>query len=231
MSLNETQVNRRIVFATNGNGYVFEKCFAIQTVRRHAVAVVSNRNCRALTVANDLGIEAVNLDTEDRAEISFKMNAECHRLEADYILVSNFNRLFHQPFLGDFNGRIFNSHTSILPAFPGHYGFDKSLAYGARVIGNTLHVIDDSVDLGTPVLQSTLCLPYDEPVETTRHRLFLQECRGLIQLLSWLVDERVTVHDRDVRVKDAHFESSAYSPALDDPIAMEFDLPFPSTPV
>ena len=46
-----------------------------------------------------------------------------------------------------------NVHPSLLPAFPGWAPSSRRSAYGVRVMGVTVHFVDEGVDSGPVVLQ------------------------------------------------------------------------------
>ena len=118
-------------------------------------------------------------------------------------------------------------HPSILPAFEGLNPIDQQLAVETRLVGSTLHVVDDSVDGGPIVQQSALVRGYDEDPERLRHRLFELAVRGLIQLVAWLAEERLSVTPQGVRIAGARFDDAAHAPAFDDPEAVALTLPWP----
>jgi formyltetrahydrofolate-dependent phosphoribosylglycinamide formyltransferase len=71
---------------------------------------------------------------------------------APHLVVSaGFMRLLGPPVLDAFPHRVVNSHPALLPAFPGAHAVHDALAYGVRVTGCTVHLVDSGVDTG-PVL-------------------------------------------------------------------------------
>ena len=52
-----------------------------------------------------------------------------------------------------FAGRILNVHPSLLPAFPGVRAIEQALDYGVKVMGVTVHFVDEGVDTGPIILQ------------------------------------------------------------------------------
>jgi folate-dependent phosphoribosylglycinamide formyltransferase PurN len=100
--------------------------------------------------------------------------------------------------------------------------------FGSRVTGNTIHVVTENIDEGHPVLVSTMNIPYGEDVSLTRHRLFVQECKCLLQLVSWLNQGRLRYDDDGHPVIDgAKFDAPFFSPNLEDAEIVEFSLSFP----
>ena len=65
-------------------------------------------------------------------------------------------KLVGADFLAGFGGRFLNTHPALLPGFPGMHGPADALAYGVKVTGCTLFVVDDGVDTGPIVAQAAV---------------------------------------------------------------------------
>ena len=61
--------------------------------------------------------------------------------------------------LGAFDGRILNTHPSLLPAFPGAHAVADALAHGVTVTGCTVHLVDATLDGGPIVAQEAVADP------------------------------------------------------------------------
>ena len=77
----------------------------------------------------------------------------------DLVVLAGFMELLGPAFVKRFAGRIINVHPSLLPAFPGVHPIDEALAYGVRLMGVTVHFVDEGVDTGPVILQRALELP------------------------------------------------------------------------
>lgn len=69
----------------------------------------------------------------------------------DLVVCAGFMRLLGPAFLDRFADRVVNTHPALLPAFPGMHAVRDALAYGVKVTGLTVHLVDAGVDTG-PVL-------------------------------------------------------------------------------
>ena len=67
---------------------------------------------------------------------------------------------------GRFGDRYVNSHNALLPSFPGIHGPRDALAYGVKVTGATLFVVDEGVDTGAIVAQVAVPVLDDDTEET-----------------------------------------------------------------
>ena len=72
-------------------------------------------------------------------------------------------RLLGKPVLDVFEGRWLNIHPALLPSFPGMHGVRDALAYGVKVTGVTVFLVDEGVDTGPIVAQEVVeVLPDDD---------------------------------------------------------------------
>ena len=49
-----------------------------------------------------------------------------------------------------------NTHPALLPSFPGMHGVRDALAYGVKVTGCTVLMVDDGVDAGPIIAQASV---------------------------------------------------------------------------
>ena len=75
--------------------------------------------------------------------------------EPDLVVLAGFMKLVGPEFLGRFAGRVVNTHPALCPSFPGTSGPADALAYGVKVTGATLFVVDEGVDTG-PIIAQTV---------------------------------------------------------------------------
>lgn len=232
---------KKILIASNGSGYQIDKCFDIQFFRESINVIVSDRQCGAIDVAIKHGIERFIFSEKDSFGLNNKILKTAIDGEIDYILSVGFTRIFRAQLLKKYKNRIFNCHPSILPAFRGFYDtrdskrkyharkiFERTMDFGSRVTGNTIHVVSENVDEGYPIIVSTLNIPYDDDFKLIRHHLFNQECKTLLQVVSWLNQDRLVINENGyVFIKNAKFTEPFYSPNLDDDVIINFNLKFP----
>jgi phosphoribosylglycinamide formyltransferase-1 len=80
--------------------------------------------------------------------------------------LAGYMELLGEAFLGRFADAVINVHPSLLPAFPGLEAIGQALAYGVKVFGVTVHMVDAGVDSGPVILQRAVELPdADDPAE------------------------------------------------------------------
>lgn len=87
-------------------------------------------------------------------------------------------------FLERFGGRIINTHPALLPAFPGAHAVPDALAYGVKVTGSTVHLVDGGVDTG-PILAQEAVPVHDDDTESSLHeRIKIVERRLLADVIA-----------------------------------------------
>jgi len=106
----------------------------------------------------------------------------------EFILLAGYMRILGATTVQAFRERILNVHPSLLPAFPGAHPVRDVLAWGAKVTGVTVHLVDEQVDHGPIVLQEpVLVLPEDDErslhqrIQAVEHRLFPRAARLLAE--------------------------------------------------
>lgn len=216
----------RILLLTTTGGAFLSETLKLPRFRGRVHAVLSDRPT-GLVTARAHGVATHLIPEADNAAFSGALLAFAWSRGIDYIVTASFRRLLCEPLIGAYRGRVFNIHPSILPAFEGLNPIDQSLAADTRLLGNTVHLIDESVDGGAIVLQSVLTRPYDAGEDLLRHLAFEHACKGLIQLVAWLWEGRLRVTDAGVRIAGAGFDDLAFSPNLDDAEAAGLSLHYP----
>ncbi len=217
-------MSKRIAFLTDSRGTLLRHVLPTEA-GRSIVAVVSDRECGAFDVARTFNVETATLYAEKNRDFSDLLLKFLHKSKIDYCLVA-FSRLLEGGILSEYKNRMFNIHPSLLPAFKGINAFERAIASGVRIVGDTYHIVDETMDGGPIVCQAAVAFDgVDEKL--TRHRMFENECRLTIQLLHWLNQERVVIGQKNqVSIMNASYSQLGYSPGLDHPESLEFKIPY-----
>jgi phosphoribosylglycinamide formyltransferase-1 len=138
-------------------------------------------------------------DHPDRAAWDAALAATVGDFAPDMVVSAGFMRLVGPAFLDRFAGRIVNSHPALLPAFPGMHGPRDALAYGAKVSGATLFVVDGGVDTGPIVAQTVVPVEDDDSVESLHERIKVAERSMLVATVGRMAREGYRIEGRQVR--------------------------------
>jgi len=120
--------------------------------------------------------------------------------EPDLVVSAGFLKLVGPAFLTAFGGRFVNTHNALLPSFPGVHGPRDALAYGVKVTGATLFVVDAGVDTGAIVEQVAVRVHDDDDEQALTERIKTAERGMLVDLVGRMAREGYTVDGRLVRI-------------------------------
>jgi phosphoribosylglycinamide formyltransferase-1 len=138
-------------------------------------------------------------DFESRAGWDEAVAEACRAYDPDLVVLAGFMKLVGGRFLDEFGGRCVNTHPALSPAFPGMRGPADALAYGVKVTGATLFVVDAGVDTGPIVAQTTVPVLPDDDVDTLHERIKVAERQMLVDSVGRMAREGFTISDRKVR--------------------------------
>jgi phosphoribosylglycinamide formyltransferase-1 len=117
-----------------------------------------------------------------------------------YVAMAGFMRILAPAFVKRFEGRILNVHPSLLPSFPGGHAVADALAHGVKVTGVTVHLVDEEVDHGPIVFQEAVEVRDEDVWDTLEPRIHEVEHRLLPAAVRALVEGRVRVEGRRIRI-------------------------------
>jgi phosphoribosylglycinamide formyltransferase-1 len=117
----------------------------------------------------------------------------------DLVVLAGFMKLVGPHFLSAFAGRCVNTHPALSPSFPGMRGPADALAYGVKVTGATLFVVDAGVDTGPIIAQTAVPVLDDDDVGTLHERIKVAERKMLVDTVGRMAREGFTISDRKVR--------------------------------
>ncbi len=151
------------------------------------VAVGVDRVCAAQEHADASGISQFKValrDYADRGEWDRALTDAVAKHEPDLIVTAGFMKILGTAFLERFGGRIINTHPALLPSFPGAHAVPDALAYGVKVTGSTVHLVDGGVDTG-PILAQEPVPVLDGDDEAALHeRIKVVERRLLVDVVA-----------------------------------------------
>ncbi|MEJ7796265.1 MAG: phosphoribosylglycinamide formyltransferase [Nocardioides sp.] len=118
--------------------------------------------------------------------------------EPDLVVSAGFMKLVSEEFLGQFP--MVNTHPALCPAFPGMHGAADALAYGVKITGATLFVVDGGVDTGPIVAQIAVRVDDDDSAATLHERIKGAERAMLVAAVGAMAREGWSVDGRRVRI-------------------------------
>lgn len=153
--------------------------------------------------AETVGVPTFTCRVEDHADRhgwDAALTAQVAAHHPDLVVSAGFLRLVSTGFLARFGGVYLNTHNALLPSFPGVHAPRDALAYGVKVSGATLFVVDAGVDTGAVVAQVAVPVDDDDDEAALTERIKAAEQRQLVEYVGRMVRAGWSVDERKVRV-------------------------------
>ena len=155
-------------------------------------AVASNRaEARALERAREAGIETAAFDAADFPAREQRDAAMADWLEdrgVTIVVCAGYMHLLRAPFLERFAGRIVNTHSAPLPAFPGRHPIEDVLTAGVAETAATVHYVDEGIDTGAVIAAEPVPVRPGDSVDSLRARVQAVEHRLLPRVVRALCE-------------------------------------------
>jgi phosphoribosylglycinamide formyltransferase-1 len=206
-----------VVASTSGS--VMSKALNLDDIKKSIYMVISDRECGAIDLARQFGIKTAILTSNTGKQFSDKLLDYFKDDEID-IFISFYSRIFSANFLREYNNKVYNFHPSLLPACKGKDGFGQTLRSGTKYMGSTLHLVDEGIDTGEPVVQSISIIDPNISTIENRHIIFVQQCKIFIQFILWVNEGRVLAGT----IKDASYSFDNFAPNLEHSSAIDFNV-------
>lgn len=137
-------------------------------------------------------------DFPSRAEWDRALVQEVRRHAPDLVVSAGFMRILGPDFLAAFPDRVVNTHPALLPSFPGTSAVRDALAYGAKLTGVTVHVVDEGVDTGPVIAQAAVPVLAGDDEDSLHERIKSVERTLLVETVGRMVRDGFTVEGRKV---------------------------------
>ncbi|MCX2931220.1 phosphoribosylglycinamide formyltransferase [Mycobacterium sp. CVI_P3] len=195
----------RLVVLASGTGSLLQSLLAaaVGDYPARVVAVGVDRDCRAVDIAQAASIPTFRVRLKDFADRTDWDAAIADATEAhspDLIVSAGFMKILGPEFLSRFLGRVVNTHPALLPAFPGAHAVPEALAYGVKVTGCTVHLVDAGMDTGPILAQEAVEILDGDDEDTLHERIKVVERRLLVDVLAALATRGVTWSGRKATI-------------------------------
>jgi phosphoribosylglycinamide formyltransferase-1 len=189
---------KRIVILISGRGSNMEAIVerrAAEAWNAQIVAVISNRPAAAgLTYAAAKGIATAVIDHKlhiTREAFDAELAAAIDAHHPDLVVLAGFMRILTDAFVRRYEGRMFNIHPSLLPAFPGLHTHRRALEAGCKVAGATVHFVTPTLDFGPIVAQATVPVLPDDDEHSLSARVLAREHVMYPLAVRWFVEGKL----------------------------------------
>ncbi|MDO4452003.1 MAG: phosphoribosylglycinamide formyltransferase [Lachnospiraceae bacterium] len=175
------------------------------------IGVISNnKNAYALERAKQHGIFAKCIspkDYETREAFNDAFLEELNGLNPDLIVLAGFLVVIPKEMIKQYENRIINIHPSLIPAFcgKGYYGLkvhEKALERGVKVVGATVHFVDEGTDTGPIILQKAVSVQQGDTPEILQSRVMEEaEWKILPEAINLIANGKIKVENRQVQIE------------------------------
>jgi len=195
----------RLVVLASGTGSLLASLLdsAVSDYPARVVAVGVDRDCRAVEIATAASLPTFTVrlaDHVDRDAWDAALTEAVAAHSPDLVVSAGFMKILGPQFLTRFGGRILNAHPTLLPAFPGAHGVAEALAYGVKVTGCTVHLVDAGTDTGPILAQQPIPVLDDDDEETLHERIKVTERRLLVDVVAAVATGGVTWNGRKATI-------------------------------
>ena len=176
------------------------------------VGVISNnKNAYALERAAKAGIQSLCISPKDfasRPEFNQALLDAVNKFGADLIVLAGFLVVIPEMMIESYRNRIINIHPSLIPAFcgTGFYGLkvhEAALEKGVKVVGATVHFVDEGTDTGAIILQKAVEVQQGDTPEVLQRRVMEQaEWKILPLAIDLTANGKVEVIDNKVQITE-----------------------------
>lgn len=175
--------SKRIVFLCSGGGgnlrfihqAIAQGWFGAATL----AAVMTDRECPANAYARSVDVYETCIDFGDPGQEALLSALDVFQPD---LVITTVHRILAGAVTDNYRGRLLNLHYSLLPAFGGVIGvrpLRDALAYGARLVGVTVHDVDETLDGGKPLVQAVIPVRDGDDADNLMDLVFRCGCLAL----------------------------------------------------
>lgn len=193
----------RVVVLVSGSGTLLQALLDADDVS--VAGVISDRDdAQGLERARTAGVPTAVVrlaDFPDRATWDQAVAKALEVFSPDLVVLAGFMRLLGEPFLTRFGDRAINTHPALLPSFPGAHAVRDALAYGVKVTGASVILLDDGTDSGPVVAQRPVEVHDGDDEASLHERIKVVERELLVDVVTRMTRAGWRVSDRKVTLR------------------------------
>ncbi|MDO4550453.1 MAG: phosphoribosylglycinamide formyltransferase [Planctomycetia bacterium] len=172
-----------------------------------ALVVSSSSTAKGIQIAEEAGVSRIEKvlrgaygSDEAYSEAIF---AFCREASVDLVVLGGWLKKLVVP--ADYILKVINIHPSLIPSFCGHgfyghYVHEAAINYGVKISGCSVHYVDNEYDHGPVILQKSVPVLADDDADMLAARVFQQECVAYPEAIQAILEDRVEVHGRIVKI-------------------------------
>ncbi|MCU1272301.1 MAG: formyltetrahydrofolate-dependent phosphoribosylglycinamide formyltransferase [Acidobacteriaceae bacterium] len=171
---------------------------------RIAIVISNREDAGGITRARELGIETLVFPSKGKAreEHDSEVVAALQQHKVDLVCLAGYMRLLSPWFVKQFPHRILNIHPSLLPAFPGLEAQEQAFAYGVKIAGCTVHLVDEELDHGPIILQKAIPVLDTDDEQSLAERILEQEHIAYSEAINLVLNGEFKILGRKIIASD-----------------------------
>ncbi|SHK50465.1 phosphoribosylglycinamide formyltransferase [Hespellia stercorisuis] len=199
----------RVLVLVSGGGTnlqaVMDAVKAGNITNAEIIGVISNnKNAYALERAQKAGVASACIspkDYESREAFNTEFLKTVDDMQPDLIVLAGFLVVIPEAMIQKYRNRMINIHPSLIPSFcgKGYYGLkvhEAALARGVKVVGATVHFVDEGTDTGPIILQKAVEVQNGDTPEVLQRRVMEQaEWKILPKAIDLIANGKIQVID------------------------------------
>jgi len=166
-----------------------------------AVVISDVEDAYALERARKHNIRTCFVNSKDfkaRGRFFDEIGKTLEKNSVEYVILAGFMRIIPLSLINAYKNKILNIHPALLPSFPGLGVQKKTLEYGVKYSGCTVHFVDEGCDTGPIVLQAVVPVLEDDTEETLSQRILKEEHKIYPEAIDMVINGKVKIVGRRV---------------------------------
>jgi phosphoribosylglycinamide formyltransferase 1 len=151
-----------------------------------------------LAAARELGLPAEVFLSKGRSRGEHDADViaclKAHRVQL--VCLAGYMRLLSAEFIAAFPDRILNIHPSLLPAFPGLDAQQQAFDYGVKIVGCTVHLVDEHLDHGVILVQRAIPVLESDDEKSLARRILAEEHIAYSEAIARVVSGEYEIRGR-----------------------------------
>jgi formyltetrahydrofolate deformylase len=165
------------------------------------ISVIVGTEKRLEPLAKKSSIPFVLVDEKDQQKAEDHLIAVTKKYDIDLVVLARYMRIMTPNFVWRYPHRIINIHPSLLPAFPGAFGYAQAFERGTKIVGVTAHYVTEELDQGPIIFQDSFRVDSADTLEVIRQKGQKLEADTLLKAVKMHLDGKLEVSWRKVYTK------------------------------
>ncbi len=172
-------------------------------INANILGVISNHQIlKPLVQKFGVPFHFISHEGHSREEHEDLVTAQIQEYSPDYLVLAKYMRILNPSFIAPMRNRIINIHHSFLPAFVGAKPYHQAYERGVKIIGATAHFVNEDLDEGPIITQSTGRVNHSHNAERMALMGKEIESRVLSEAINLVLDDKIFIYGNRTVILD-----------------------------